>query len=302
MGARSPVTVARTVPDSHRLPHTSAVSLSRGVESPAPADARTVTTDQTTAPRRPVRTLLGDAQLAFSFLTRLPVGTPAAVDGARMSRAAAWFPVVGLVVGGVVAATRLVAELALPAGPATVLALAAGILLTGGFHEDGLADVADGVGAHVSRERKLEILRDSRVGTYGALAIALPLLFAYACLTPLDGSQFAAAVVCAHALGRWSVLPHSLLARPARATGSGTLVRARTGGLIAASAVASAAAAAAFGLAGGVLALTVATGVTVGAGLALARVVGGVTGDSYGAVNKLVELATYGVAVALATA
>lgn len=258
--------------------------------------------DPTNTPRRQAFAVLGDAQLAFAFLTRLPVGTPATVDGPRMSRAAAWFPVVGIVVGGVVTATRLVAELGVDAGPATVLALAAGILLTGGFHEDGLADVADGVGAHVGRDRKLEILRDSRVGTHGALAVALPLLFAYACLAPLDGAQFAAAAICAHVLGRWSVLPHSLLAPPARSTGSGTLVRALPFGFTAATIVAAVCAVVALGPAGGAIALAAATVVTLGAGLGLARMLGGVTGDSYGAVNKLVELATYGVAAALATA
>ena len=75
-------------------------------------------------------------------------------------------------------------RLAAPRQPATILGSCVGS--AGGFHEDGLADVADAAGAHVARERKLEILRDSRVGTYGALAIAFPLVL----LAPLDDRRF----------------------------------------------------------------------------------------------------------------
>lgn len=243
--------------------------------------------------------MLGDARVALAFLTRIPVDDGRMLDARAMNRAAVWFPVVGLLVGSVVGGVRLLADLALPTGPATVLALVAGILLTGAFHEDGLADIADGVGAHVGRERKLEILRDSRVGTYGALAVALPLLFAYACLTPLDGEEFLAAVVCAHVLGRWSVLPHSRLAGPARTDGSGSLVRATVAGLALGTVFAAGVVGVAAGPIDGGIMLAVAIAVTLGAGLALARVLGGVTGDSYGAVNKLVELSAYGTAAAL---
>lgn len=242
-----------------------------------------------------------DLRVAIAFLTRIPADDGRILDADGLSRAASWFPVVGLLVGGVVGGVRVLADLALPAGPATVLAIAAGILLTGAFHEDGLADIADGVGAHVPRERKLEILRDSRVGTYGALAVALPLLLAYACLTPLDGEAFVAAAVTAHVLGRWSGLPHSRLAPPARPDGSGALVRATTRGLIGATVLATVTAFVAFGAADGAVIVGVALAVTLAGGLWLARVLGGTTGDSYGAVNKLVELATYATVAALIT-
>ncbi|MFA9270326.1 MAG: adenosylcobinamide-GDP ribazoletransferase [Baekduiaceae bacterium] len=243
--------------------------------------------------------MLGDARVALAFLTRIPVDDGRMLDAHAMNRAAVWFPAVGLLVGAVVGGVRLLAELALPAGPATVLALTAGILLTGAFHEDGLADIADGVGAHVGRERKLEILRDSRVGTYGALAVALPLLFAYACLTPLDGAEFLAVAICAHVLGRWSVLPHSRLASPARTDGSGSLVRATLPGLAVGTLVAAGVVGVAAGPPDGAVMFAVAIAVILAVGLGLARVLGGVTGDSYGAVNKLVELSAYGCAAAL---
>lgn len=243
--------------------------------------------------------MLADARVALAFLTRIPVDDGRRLDASAMNRAAIWFPAVGLLVGAVVGGVRLLAELAVPAGPATVLALTAGILLTGGFHEDGLADIADGVGAHVDRARKLEILRDSRVGTYGALAVALPLLFAYSCLAPLPGEEFLVAAICGHVLGRWSVLPHSRLAGPARTDGSGTLVRSSLPGLALGTLFTAGVLAAATGVADGAALGGVAIVVTGAAGLGLARVLGGVTGDSYGAVNKLVELSAYGTAAAL---
>jgi adenosylcobinamide-GDP ribazoletransferase len=237
--------------------------------------------------------MLADARLALAFLTRLPVADGRPVDARRLSRAAVFFPAVGLVVGGVMGATRLLADLALGPEPATVLALLAAVLVTGAFHEDGLADTADGLGAHARRERKLEIMRDPRVGTYGALALAFALLFAFAVLSGLDGEHMLRAALAGHVLGRWSTLPQSLLLPAARAEGSGALVRATPAGLVAATAFAAAVALLTGGFGPGLLALAVAAATTAGAGLAMARALGGVTGDTFGAVNKLVELGVY---------
>ncbi len=237
--------------------------------------------------------MLADARIAVGFLTRIPVPHDGPLDARALSRAAAWFPAVGLLVGGVLGGVRLLGDLALAPGPATVLALLAAILVTGGFHEDGLADTADGLGAHVGRERKLEILRDSRVGTYGALAVAFALLLPYATLSGLSGEEVLRAALVAHVLGRWSTLPQSLAWPPARTGGSGALVRATPLGTAAATLLAAAVALAAGGLVAGAVALGVAVLVTAGASALLARAFGGVTGDSYGAVNKLVEMSTY---------
>ena len=162
--------------------------------------------------------LLAGPRTAVGFLTRIPVRDTAPLTTERFSRAALWFPVVGLLVGAVAGGTRLLGDAAgLPPGPATVLALLAAVLVTGGLHEDGLADTADALGAHTTRERKLEILRDSRVGTFGALAVAYALLFAYASLAGLDGEDVLRAALVGHALGRWSGLPQSLLLPEAEA-------------------------------------------------------------------------------------
>jgi len=252
------------------------------------------------APRPPRRhpTPPADVRAALGFLTRIPVRDTTPLDAPRLSRAAGWFPVVGLLVGGVLGGTRLLAELALPPEAATVLALGAAIVLTGAFHEDGLADAADGLGAHVPRERRLEILRDPRIGTYGATALILVLLLSWTLLAPLSGEEVLRAALCAHVLGRWSILPQSLLP-PARADGSsGTLVHVNLAGLAAGSAVAVAVALLAGSPGPGALALAVAVATTLVAGGLMFRAFGGVTGDSFGAVSKLVEVSVYAALVA----
>jgi adenosylcobinamide-GDP ribazoletransferase len=237
--------------------------------------------------------VIADARVALAFLTRLPVGDGRPLDAARLSRAALWFPAVGLLVGGIMGGTRLLADLALEPGPATVLALLAPILVTGALHEDGLADLADGAGAHASRQRKLEIMRDPRVGTYGVLALGLALLLAYAVLSGLDGEHVLRAALAGHVLGRFSTLPQSRWLAPARTDGSGALLRASPLAIGAAGLFAAAVTILAAGAGAGLIALGVAAVLTLAGALFCRRVLGGATGDGYGAVTKVVELGTY---------
>ena len=116
---------------------------------------------------------IAEVQVAFMLLTRLPAGR---LGGYVPELAAAkWaFPLAGLVVGGSLAVVYITLNsLGLPAGLAAIVAIGAGIIMTGGLHEDGLADCADGFGGGQNRDRKLEIMRDSRVGSYGAIALVL---------------------------------------------------------------------------------------------------------------------------------
>ncbi len=238
---------------------------------------------------------LGGARAAFAFLTRLPVGRPAEARAADLPAAAPWFPIVGLAVGGVSAGIRVAAGAVLPAAPATVLALAGAVLVTGGLHEDGLADTADALGAHVDRARRLEIMRDPRIGTFGGLALGLSLLFSYAALAPLPPARFARAVVVANVLARCSVLLQSRLAPAARRDGSGVLLRSSAAALATASLI-TAAAAIGIGLPGpGGTALGAALVAAAAASLLIRRAIGGTTGDTFGAVAKLVEVVSYGV-------
>jgi len=236
--------------------------------------------------------VIADARAAVAFLTRVPVGATD-LTAARLSRAAPWFPAVGLLVGGVMAGTRALANLALDPTPATVLALLAAVLVTGALHEDGLADAADAIGALATRARRLEILRDSRVGAYGALALVFAVVFALAVLAPLDDAHFARAALVGHALGRWSTLPQALALPPARPEGSGALVRPTRPAVGAGSAIALATALLAGGLRPGAIAAGVACLLTVVGAICARRTFGGVTGDTFGAVAKVVELGSY---------
>jgi len=220
---------------------------------------------------------------AVAFLTRLPVPAPAEPS---LDRAAVFFPFVGLLVGAIAAATRALGDQVLPPLPSTLLAVTAALLVTGALHEDGLADVADGLGAHVSRERRLEILRDPRVGTFGALALIVAVSLVVTTVGALDTEHAVRALIAAHVLSRWAMLPVSRFLGPARPGGAGALLRVKTPALIAATVLAAAIAVAA-GSAAALPAAAIAPAVSAAL---LARGLGGVTGDGYGATAKLTEV------------
>src|ERR1700730_16316122 len=118
-----------------------------------------------------------DLRASIAFLTRLPIGRAPASSGADISRAAWAFPLAGVLVGLIAAVIYALAhKLGWPAWIAAALAVAATLATTGCLHEDGLADTTDGFGGGSGRERKLEIMRDSRIGTYGACALTLSLV------------------------------------------------------------------------------------------------------------------------------
>lgn len=157
--------------------------------------------------------------LALQFFTRVPVTGVVArwaafsPDGLRASTA--HFPGVGLVVGGVSAMVFWLLDRSLQAASASplaaaVLSTAAGVLCTGAFHEDALADVADGLGGSQNRERALQIMKDSRVGAFGAVAVVLALLSKVTLLATLASiapARACGAIVVAHVISRGAALP-----------------------------------------------------------------------------------------------
>lgn len=121
-------------------------------------------------------------------------------------------------IGGAVYAVA--SGLGLAAGPAAGLALAATLLATGGLHEDGLSDVADGFGGSRTREKKLDIMRDSRIGSYGAAALGLSLLIRWSALSQLSGvADLLAALIAAHMASRGLSGAFMFLLPPARTDG-----------------------------------------------------------------------------------
>ena len=140
--------------------------------------------------------------LALQFLTRVPVHT-AVFNAAELNRSARYFPLIGALVGAAGALVFATAARWWPLPVAVLLSMAATVWLTGGFHEDGLADTCDGLGGAVSRERALAIMKDSRIGSYGALGLVL-MLGLKAALLGAQGSttRTACALVFAHAVSR----------------------------------------------------------------------------------------------------
>lgn len=149
-----------------------------------------------------------DLKTGLAFLTRLPLVPSAPVTGADLVRASWTFPIVGAGVGAFGALIYwLTHALGLQPFVGGVLAVAATLLITGCLHEDGLADTADGFGAGGSAERKLEIMRDSQIGTYGAAALTLSLMLRAGAIASLaDPALAALALIAAHA-GARAVLP-----------------------------------------------------------------------------------------------
>jgi adenosylcobinamide-GDP ribazoletransferase len=235
-----------------------------------------------------------DLRVAGILLTRLPIRHKAEISSAALSRSAHAFPVIGIGVGLVGAAVFAVAGL-IGLGPwlAALAAVAATVLVTGALHEDGLADVADGFGGGADPATKLAIMADSRIGTYGVLALILGVGARIAALAALaDSGTAVAALIAAHAVARGAlpmVMARQIAVRPdGLAATAGTPAGASA---TAAAAIAALVAVIALGPASGLLALAFAAATTwLVAGLAR-RQIGGYTGDVLGALEQMVEIA-----------
>jgi adenosylcobinamide-GDP ribazoletransferase len=249
-------------------------------------------------PQRPVRRDVADA---LRFFTRLP--PPAPPDaGFDLNRIAWAAPVAGAVVGiaGVLALAAAEA-LGLPPLIGATLAVTAMVGATGALHEDGLADVADGLGGGATRELKLAIMRDSRIGAYGAVALVLSLVFRIGALSAALRHGFgeaAGALTLAAAVSRAGALAPLALLDPARADGAGAAAGRLEPQSFAAAWGAALAIALVLGFAATGLghALAGLAGAAVGAGAMTAlarRQIGGQTGDVAGAAQQAAEIAAW---------
>jgi adenosylcobinamide-GDP ribazoletransferase len=157
---------------------------------------------------------LDDLITAVAFLTRLPMPHPTGSMPQNFVRAHRMFPLVGAAIGGAVGLFYLgMRVVGLPDLAAAALALGASAILTGALHEDGLADVADGFGGGRDPAAKLEIMRDSRLGTYGALILMVSFIAKLAALAALPDAFVVQSLIAAHALAR-SVLPAMSMSLP----------------------------------------------------------------------------------------
>ncbi|WP_374305133.1 adenosylcobinamide-GDP ribazoletransferase [Methylocella sp.] len=245
--------------------------------------------------------LLRDLLTCLRFATTLPLPAlaferDAPLDFSRFARALALFPLAGALVGALGAtALALALALGLPPALAAPLGVAAMIIVTGALHEDGLADCADGFGG-ATRARRLEIMADSRLGAFGALAIALSLYMRVAALAVLGaGGAFAAGatMVAAGALSRAAALAPLALLAPARAAGAGFSAgrpppRAVVLACVLACAITALAAGGSFLRA--FLACVLAAAAALGVAALARRRLGGQTGDVAGAAQQIAEI------------
>lgn len=250
-------------------------------------------------PREPLVTL-HDLPAALGLLTRLPVPVDAPRAMARGAAAAWAYPLAGAVVGAIGGVVYAVAVwLGLPAALAAGLAVAALVVTTGALHEDGLADTADGLWGGWTRDRRLEIMRDSRIGTYGVMALVLVIGLRTGALAALSPGTVWLALVGGGALSRaamvgvWSMLP------PARTDGlSATTGQPRAVTAWLSLGLGIGIAALACGMAGVIAALTGLAGAVL-VGLVARAKIGGQTGDVLGAAQQIAEIATLLALVAL---
>ena len=240
-----------------------------------------------------------DFLAAIQFLTRIPI-SDLPYDPGSLQRAVKFFPVVGLIVGAAAALLHSLLTPHLPRLVAACLVVVFLVVLTGCFHEDGLADAADGFAGGFSREKVLLILKDSRIGSYGGAALALSLLGRVLLLASLPLAQVSQYLIAAHVLCRWTTLPLSYYLSPARSqdigleAGQGTRIASLTtrGTLIVGSVFAIAASVLLLRV-HAIFPLAVAATVTILSGLYYQRRIQGVTGDCFGATNQLAEIAVY---------
>jgi adenosylcobinamide-GDP ribazoletransferase len=238
--------------------------------------------------------VIQDLALAVQFMTRVPVRS-SGLDPARLSRASAWFPVVGLLVGSVAALAYVLLVPHLTRPLAALIAVLVMVVITGGLHEDGLADCADAFGGGWTREDKLRILKDSRIGSFGAIAMFLSLAGRVLLLATMPAGAVAGYMITAQVLARCSPLPLSALLKPARELeGQGRRVAGATSWITVGLGTAMAIALTALILRASawqpILSVAI---VTAASGLYYERHLGGITGDCMGATIQLSEIAVY---------
>ncbi len=240
--------------------------------------------------------------VAVQFMTRFPVSRGVQYSPDALAKSAGFFPVVGLLVGVGGAVLNFALSSHVSRDVVVVLILIYLVTITGGLHEDALGDAADGFGGGWEKDRILAIMRDSRIGSFGAIAITLGLLARFVFLTNLAPAKFSGFFIAGQVLGRWTALPLAFFLPSARSSEAGqgksiarkiTMLSLGAGTIVTVAIVAAALRTAAV--------WTSLTAITIAVitGLYYSRKIGGITGDCLGATNQLTEIAIYLIGVVL---
>ncbi len=242
--------------------------------------------------------------MATQFLTRLP--TPSReFESSWLPRSMRYFPLVGVVIGILNVAVWWLASRRLPPSVSVGLMMTASLLVTGALHEDGLADTCDGLGGGTTREQSLAIMKDSRIGAYGALGLYFMLGLKWTTLVALPADVFVMSVIASHMLSRWGAigliafLPYVRLDTEAKARpfadrlSAGEWTLSGLLGLAAVALVAGVCSRSAISIDWSALGAGAGAAVlaTLLAGTYIRHRIGGYTGDCLGAVQQIAELA-----------
>jgi adenosylcobinamide-GDP ribazoletransferase len=234
--------------------------------------------------------------VAVQFMTRLPVSRGIQYSPDALAKSAVFFPAVGLLLGLGGAALNLLLSPHVNRDVVVVLILVYLVTVTGGLHEDALGDAADGFGGGWDKDRVLAIMRDSRIGSFGAIAITLGLLARFVFLTNLAPGKFTGFLIAGQVLGRWTALPLAFFLPSARGSeaGQGTSMARKISALsLGAGTILMVAIVAAALRSAAVWTLLSAVTIAAGSGLYYWHRIGGITGDCLGATNQLTEIAIY---------
>jgi adenosylcobinamide-GDP ribazoletransferase len=235
------------------------------------------------------------ALTAIQYFTRVPVPRWTGYSERQLNDAARYFPLVGILVGLVTGGAFLLAISVFPQPLAVLLSIIVGVLLTGGFHEDGLADSCDGLGGGWDKSQVLAIMKDSRIGSYGVLGLVLALALKFAALNAVPAAHFLVISLAAHAFSRFmavSVMATQRYVREDDSARAKPVAQSISNAGLACAALFACAPLAWLGSAG-----LAGAGGAVALRLALAqyihRRIGGYTGDCLGAVQQITEIGFY---------
>jgi adenosylcobinamide-GDP ribazoletransferase len=161
--------------------------------------------------------------LILQFLTRIPISLNLECKQENFKKAALYLPIVGLIVGGIQWLTYYVLTNLLPANITSIFVFIISVLITGALHVDGIGDTCDGFYAFKGKDKIIEIMKDSRIGTYACIAIVMDILLKISSMTYIIENKLAIIIILAPVIARFSIIFISLIGKPAKSSGSGNL-------------------------------------------------------------------------------